>query len=936
LVQLIKFSLHPNTHILPNSEELIFFGKFIYILAFFYFNSDLIFLIEMQLMKNSDVKTLEDLYRYVDPSNRSMYKNQNTFVLFEIPNYGDKTIWNKLDRRCILMSVIEEKLKDTDRCYYELVYSHHTYKVFCDIDKLEFHKQTKKIDEIIKDIAEYWGVSVDDISYTQNNSVEGSYHVFIPSLICNGDIQKLLWEEFKQIYKYGDEIDKGIHIRGRMFRLPYQTKNKKIGTEHVIIKGKISDFIIYNKEGCKLFDSENRLEMNKKLLIPIFTSKPIKITSNYKGKTNDKYTELLFNVIGKVDYNEWLLIGSVLKSNGYDFEVFDNFRKEENNEGDARRTWDSIKKLNFSMYSLHKLAKKTNPEGYMNWLIQNKPLYLEPFTTGLIAQYYYDFYKQTRFIYNENFKKLYSYNGFRWVSEKADRGYLVTKFVNDELRIQLLDFLEEPKKHYTKLVNDMKLRIKQCNDQDEKDDLKHRLQILEIPLDLITEFEKNVEKMRDVGCRRRVIQDIVSWSTDNNILFDTNPHLYVFNNKIYDLKNQVFVEPNEKLYLSKTCGYDYDENYPKEYIEKLDGLLDTIFPDEQIKEYFLTALSTGLTGIHMQYAFINTGQGGNGKGLIDGLMLYTTGEYGYTLTPEVLLNKGKLGSCPEIANLNNKRFVVAQEPDAQRRIRTAILKSLTGDSIINARMNYSDDCECRLRLTLFLECNEIPKVDQVNQAVNRRFRINLFESEFLDYDQYELREDKTNVFLKNEEFASHEFKEKYKQALFEILITYLEKFYKLGRLPPQPVKCIKRCSELFAVSDNMFDWFRNTFIEDDQAEPLPFKTIYEQFKQSQYFNDLSKVDKRKYKQKTFYDEIMENHFLKNYIVKRNQMYRGKQLKINIVKNWRLREETDKDDENMYHEELLIDDKGHQYKIDDKGIKWILDDDEFVEEVPENI
>jgi phage/plasmid-associated DNA primase len=58
------------------------------------------------------------------------------------------------------------------------------------------------------------------------------------------------------------------------------------------------------------------------------------------------------------------------------------------------------------------------------------------------------------------------------------------------------------------------------------------------------------------------------------------------------------------------------------------------------------------------------------------------------------------------------------------------IKELTGDKTMNSRLLHSNDCGIQLCLTLFMECNELPKLDEVNDAVLRRIRAILFGIKF--------------------------------------------------------------------------------------------------------------------------------------------------------------------------------------------------------------
>ena len=124
----------------------------------------------------------------------------------------------------------------------------------------------------------------------------------------------------------------------------------------------------------------------------------------------------------------------------------------------------------------------------------------------------------------------------------------------------------------------------------------------------------------------------------------------------------------------------------------------------------------------MKNCFIATGTGGNGKSLINSLMMKTVGAYGYKIPSSVLLHSIKSGPNPEVAQMNNIRFVLTQEPNNNKKICCATLKEITGDKTLNVRDLYSSKCSINLKGTTVLEANEIPFVDEVNDAVSRRIR----------------------------------------------------------------------------------------------------------------------------------------------------------------------------------------------------------------------
>ena len=114
------------------------------------------------------------------------------------------------------------------------------------------------------------------------------------------------------------------------------------------------------------------------------------------------------------------------------------------------------------------------------------------------------------------------------------------------------------------------------------------------------------------------------------------------------------------------------------------------------------------------------GGDGNGKGLLNEFVQHMLGNYAYVLPVNILLGTLKTGSNPEIANMNNKRLVIAREPDKNLMFNCATIKEITGGTELNARLNHSNDTKVLLKLLFLLECNDKPKLNEVNDALARR------------------------------------------------------------------------------------------------------------------------------------------------------------------------------------------------------------------------
>jgi hypothetical protein len=54
-------------------------------------------------------------------------------------------------------------------------------------------------------------------------------------------------------------------------------------------------------------------------------------------------------------------------------------------------------------------------------------------------------------------------------------------------------------------------------------------------------------------------------------------------------------------------------------MNNLKRIIGEIIPDKNLNEFYMEILSTGLAGIQLQYLFVATGKGGNGKSFLNGL-----------------------------------------------------------------------------------------------------------------------------------------------------------------------------------------------------------------------------------------------------------------------------------------------------------------------------
>ena len=612
----------------------------------------------------------------------------------------------------------------------------------------------------------------------------------------------------------------------------------------------------------------------------VAASSPI-IDANKDSQKWIDYTNIIItNYKNKKWYGNWYKLQLATFNIGISWDTFNQVMKN-GSDYDAdknKATWDNNnanhdKKVGWA--TIKRMARECDPAKAkeLDRKYSSQDLINTPFSSGMIADYFAELYGD-KFIYSN--EALYCYNGIYW--EKGDKkNSRLVQFVDIDYFRELTEYVNKKKYYYNKMKEEEK---------DNADTWNKRY-------DAAMTFEKNIQQLRSAKQREYVVKDILMKITNNDIEFDKSPYLFAFENKIYDLEKGEFKNPDAEDYISITTGYDFDENYDIGRVETLNRLFVDIFPDVEVRNYYLNILSTGLCGVQIEHLFVASGVGGNGKSVSNSLMLKMLGGYGYKLPSSILLQELKTGANPEVANLDKKRFVLTQEPNSRRRICASTVKELTGDKTLNSRGLYSSKCEISLNLTLVMECNDNPPLDEVGDGMARRLRKIPFDSRCVSQETFDKLDDKTNIFVADPYFKSDEFQETHRQALFMIMKEQYA-IFKANKnvINKQPDICRKVTDDYLACNDDIFGWFSSKFEKTGGMEILYVCDVFDKFKTSEFYYTLSKNDQRKYNKKGFEEKVQKNLFLRSDF-KARDAYIGKvQLKKTALVGWVKKNETE--------------------------------------------
>ena len=204
--------------------------------------------------------------------------------------------------------------------------------------------------------------------------------------------------------------------------------------------------------------------------------------------------------------------------------------------------------------------------------------------------------------------------------------------------------------------------------------------------------------------------------------FDTDHTLLGVQNGVLDLKSKTLLEhPSSIVTKRASVKFNPEADCPafKAFLREIMG------GDEELIAYVRRVLGYSITGYTGEQAcFIAIGSGANGKSTLFSVVHKVLGDYAGD-TPMQTLMQNKYGdqNTYDLAALEGKRLVIAQEGEANSKLAEAKLKAMTGGDPIACRAIYGKPKTYDPRFKIVLVTNELPKIDGVDEATWRRIKV---------------------------------------------------------------------------------------------------------------------------------------------------------------------------------------------------------------------
>jgi len=398
---------------------------------------------------------------------------------------------------------------------------------------------------------------------------------------------------------------------------------------------------------------------------------------------------------------------------------------------------------------------------------------------------------------------------------------------------------------------------------------------ISLPKLIITTLLAILRTMTSKGCHMNDIIKHTLYNAKEAPNFDSKPFLLGFENGVIDLLECKYekVDVNEDEYeevfdiafrpyryddyITMSCGYDYIPEDDEEKNKEFGDVINSIQSNPEERDYLLQILASGLDGIAYQKIHFLNGKGGNGKGLLGGLMSVILGDYYLQPTNAILKDVEKANvPSPDIFELKNKRYVNFKELEGN--VRLGAVKNLTGDGDFKGRKLYQNTETFKITATWVAEFNNPPDIDGKPTPADYRRMVDVsFPNNFTD-DEDKIGKTINGITYQrgNNYYTTSQFKDKYKITFLQLLISihcqYRDEVATNGIKFVVPSSVKERTNKLMDGFNLFHKITKELWIEGTSEKKVGLKEIWESLTYHQDYKELTARVKRQYGRDEYY------------------------------------------------------------------------------------
>ncbi len=219
--------------------------------------------------------------------------------------------------------------------------------------------------------------------------------------------------------------------------------------------------------------------------------------------------------------------------------------------------------------------------------------------------------------------------------------------------------------------------------------------------------------------------------------FNKQRDLFHCSNGVIKLGEKSEFIPPDASYLNTTINdiaYDPDARCPR-WEKFIEEIMDN---DPEMCRYMQKLCGYCLSGrTDFEALWVLLGEGGNGKSKFVKILQQVLGGYSATIRSQ-LLTAGRKEHPTEIADLFQKRGVMASETSQDAKLSEEQVKALTGNDKLKARRMQENFWEFVPTHKLFLVTNNLPVIKSTDIGIWRRVNVIPFDVSFVECADYDL------------------------------------------------------------------------------------------------------------------------------------------------------------------------------------------------------
>jgi P4 family phage/plasmid primase-like protien len=485
--------------------------------------------------------------------------------------------------------------------------------------------------------------------------------------------------------------------------------------------------------------------------------------------------------------------------------------------------WNQMVDNKFTIRTLMYFAKQDNPEQYNKWLSEiftkTFDIYSD-FTHSQVANMLYLEYCNEFVCTSITNKTWYQFENNIW--KQVDKGITLRSRISCDDGIVIKKILN--------IIKKMRAEKKNNSEDDERNESNEKK---------IKKLEKLILKCKTTTFKNNIMTEAQEYFYDKDFLtkLDKDRNIIAFTNGVYDFNHNIFRCGQPQDYLGKYLPIKYTV-YNKFHsdILNLENFFIKVFPDDDIREYFLQYISkVFIGGNEDKLVYFWLGEGNNGKTITQTLIEQMLGDFSVKLNTTLITGKKTNNGTanPELARMGGGvRWAVIEEPNPDEIIQPGIFKSLTGNDSFFARDLFEKGKETKEINPMFklnIICNKLPNIKDADKATWNRIKVIPFESTFVS----DFQNDDFEQCLKEKTFPMDSKLVSKLKNMTEPLAWYLIEYWNNSKYVDiiEPNK-VRVATMKYKEENDIYKQFINLYVRNtNENTTIEFKTVFTLFKQ---------------------------------------------------------------------------------------------------------